>query len=79
MANEWPRKAVVLSHELVRGSPFDVERREPNDFVSIYPADQFYDGNMWHLTEHGSDKFTNAEYRPICSTSGAPIGEGKRL
>lgn len=51
---EWPRKTAVLSHELVRGAPFDVERREPNDFVNLYPADLFYDGNMWVMTEHGS-------------------------
>jgi hypothetical protein len=49
----WPRQALVLSHELVRGGPFDVERREPNDFVNIYPADQFYDGNMWVISERG--------------------------
>lgn len=51
--DEWPRKAVVLSHELVRGAPFDVERREPFDFVNIYPSDQFYDGNMWVIAERG--------------------------
>lgn len=54
-AEIWPRTALVLSHELIRGAPFDVERREPNDFVNIYPADQFYDGNMWMVTERGGE------------------------
>jgi hypothetical protein len=57
---EWPRKALVLSHELIRGAPFDVDRVSSDcsvgacgDTVKIFPADQFYDGNMWVITEHG--------------------------
>ena len=58
---DHPRVAMVLSHELVRGAPYEVERREPDDFVYIYPSDTFFDGNMWVIEEYGDQNGARPE------------------
>ncbi|MFU8805626.1 MAG: hypothetical protein ACNA8W_17570, partial [Bradymonadaceae bacterium] len=51
----------VLSHPLWRGSPFEVLYRPRNDWVRIYPADTFVDGNLWEIVEEGFERAAPAD------------------
>jgi hypothetical protein len=51
-----PRIVQALSHPILRGSPFEVLYRLPNDWVRIYPSDTFADGNLWEIVEEGFER-----------------------
>lgn len=47
-----PTRVQILSHELLRSEPFQVESRLPDDRVQIYPSDTFADGVLWEIEEN---------------------------